>query len=124
MNIVIYTTDLEPITVIDLPRWAMEQGEREGVVRLVSRQPLPMSLHKDEAAGIKAHTALIRFHRMRFFGRDGWIVTTDSNAMAMGLESTWLPGQKHEIQEQRQEINRLTEMLLCELARCRDARSA
>lgn len=124
MNVVIYTQDLEPVTVIDLPHWAMEQGEREGVVRLVSRQPLPMSLHKNDAAVIKVHTALIRFNKMRFFGRDGWIVTTDSDAMAMGLEATWLPGQKHEIEEQRQEIKHLTEMLLGELARCRDARSA
>ena len=34
MNVVIYTTDFEPITVIDLPRQVLDKLEQNGGIRL------------------------------------------------------------------------------------------
>ena len=39
MNVVLYTTDLEPITILDLPLWLMEQLEKQGAIRVAVLKP-------------------------------------------------------------------------------------
>ena len=38
MNIVLYTRDFEPITVLDLPLWLIEQMEKQGGVRVAVQE--------------------------------------------------------------------------------------
>lgn len=116
MNVVLYTMDLEPITVIDLPLWAMEQGESQGAVRLAVPQPLPVTPYTcTDIRSMRVHAVLLRFHRLRFYGRDGWMVTVDDEALALKLRASWLPGQQREINDQRKLVQSLTDTLLREL---------
>ena len=39
MKVVLYTTDFEPITILELPLWLLEQLERQGVIRVAVMQP-------------------------------------------------------------------------------------
>ena len=40
MNVVLYTNDFEPITILDLPLWLLDRLEEQGAVRVAVRKPL------------------------------------------------------------------------------------
>ena len=46
MNVVLYTHELEPITILDLPVWLLEQLEKTGAVRIAVVEP-PGWVHEE-----------------------------------------------------------------------------
>ncbi len=51
MNIVLHTEDFEPITIIDLPMWLLDQVEREGTVRVAVMRPVTIDFIQKVAVG-------------------------------------------------------------------------
>ena len=118
MNIVLYSKDFEPITVLDLPVWLLEQLERQGAIRVAVQDPVKVDIKKDEAWSEpmmvpQLKTVTIYCERLRW--RDGTtkpvLVTTDEE-LALSLKPEWLPGQRQRVQSYEKAIRTLTETLV------------
>lgn len=114
MNIVLYTKDLEPITILDMPMWLQEVIERQGAGKvavkgktktetettLTLQEPPTITIEVEYLCDEKGMTH-------RFF------VTKDEE-LALGVVPQYLPGQlqMHQhmvkvIEKQRELLNKL-----------------
>lgn len=113
MKTVLYTTDFEPITILDLPIWLLERMEREGGARVaVTPRLTPELLQNDEAAEPKLETVDILCEKLRW--RDGSlkpILVTPSEELVLALTPDWLPGQQQAINYYKRTILGLIEQL-------------
>lgn len=124
MNVVLYTRDMEPITVIDLPMWALEAAERRDMIRLAVMDPIPFASLSvlDPLPSATLTTVGLQFHRMRLpGGRNSWLVTVDNDEVALKLKPAWLPGQRARINEYEKTTRQLASMLLGVLSQDRDS---
>ena len=84
MNTVIYTQDFEPITVIDLPLWLLDEMERCGGAKL-------------SVGGSSVEPQLCVLEAKVITWADGSqkpIVVTEDEEIALLLKPDWLPGQR------------------------------
>lgn len=101
MNVVLYTDDMEPITVIDLPVWAENFMAKHGSVELVvtpifNMTPmLPGEAIRPEPFR-RVRIIAERFHRK---GRHHMLLVTGDEESALLLKSAYLPGQYRDLQE-------------------------
>lgn len=111
MNVVLYTKDFEPITVIDLPLWLLEQLERRGSVRVAVQQPVRLSPAPEDF--YMPPIVTIYCEKMRW--RDGRVVPvliTHDDELALTLRPEWLPGQQQAINGYKKAVRHLTEQLV------------
>lgn len=104
MRTVLYTHDMEPITVIELRPWQVEYLGREGVVTLAV---MPEDEYP-EAADDQAAAVSLRTVRMtaEWFYRNGerrMLLFTRQEETAMLLECQFLPGQRRKLKEHERE---------------------
>jgi hypothetical protein len=113
MNVVLYTTDLEPITILDLPVWLLEQLERQGAVRIAVLKP-PRFVHSGESVTFDMpETVTVYAERLRW--RDNTtklMLITPDDELALTLRPDWLPGQRAAVQGYQKAIRHLTEQLI------------
>lgn len=113
MNVVLYTTDLEPITILDLPVWLLEQLEKQGAVRIAVMKP-PFMVSETEAVNFNLpETVTIFCEKLRW--RDNSVKTilvTPQDELALTLRPEWLPGQRAAIQNYQSTIRFLTDRLI------------
>jgi len=116
MNVVLYTREMEPITIIDLPLAVLEFGQKEGFVRVEAFDP-PQLVPMHESAPIEMtfNVVTLRFDRLRFYNRESWFVTVDDDVIALKLKPSWLPGQQAEVNQQRAIIRSLSNALLTQM---------
>lgn len=118
MNVVLYTRDMEPITVIDLPLWALEIGEQRQVLRVPVLQEPRLIANSEPPAMDLCHDITLVFHRLVMpGGRTSWIVMVDDELLALKLRPSWLPGQRGRINEYERTTRNLSKMLLATLSR-------
>ena len=86
MNVVIYTKDFEPITVIDLPLSLLDDMERKGGIKLA----IPAL---NDNGSIVTCTLLLRNLRWMDGTTKPIIITLDEE-IALALKPNWLPGQR------------------------------
>ena len=114
MNIVLYTRDFEPITILDLPVWLIEQMEKQGRVRIAVQEP-PTTQWMMEADPTTPHqpkTVVLECYRLRWSdGSQKPIIVTQDDELALTLRPDWLPGQRASINNYKQTINNLVYML-------------
>lgn len=118
MNVVLYTKDFEPITVLDLPVWLLDQLERQGVIRVAVQDPVRVNLAKDEywsepwmVPNLK--TVTIYCERLRWHdGKTKPVLITPDEELALTLKPEWLPGQRQRVQSYEKAIRTLTETLV------------
>lgn len=116
MNVVLYTNDFEPITVLDLPLWLLDQMERQGGAR-VAVPPSPQDLLKavtlaEPPTAPKLDIVEIRCDKFRW--KDGslkTILTTPNEELALILRPAWLSGQQQSINWYKQTIHSLIDQL-------------
>jgi hypothetical protein len=117
MNVVLYTIDLEPITILDLPVWLLEQLEKEGAIRIAVLKPpgwtgeVNSQTPIDKIGGVD--TVTVYCERLRW--RDNtlkFILITPDEELALSLKPEWLPGQRASIQGYQQAIQHLTQQLI------------
>lgn len=97
MRVVLYTRDLEPITILEIPQWLLDNLEKHGRVRLAVAEPLQRVLSKDHNE-LEPTTLDIYSERLRW--RDGSVKTiliTHNDELALALKPEWLPGQQQAI---------------------------
>lgn len=101
MNIVLYTQDFEPITVVDLPHWLLEAVEREGSVKVAVKRPITADFIERVAVGSVEgpETVTIEVKRLRWYdGHIKPIYVTKDEVLALTLKPQWLPGQVLQVQ--------------------------
>ena len=113
MNVVLYTKDFEPITVLDLPLWLLEQMEKQGAIRVAVMRP-PSIVPPSEPIDFKfPETVTIYCEKLRW--KDGTtkpILITHDEELAMILKPDWLPGQRQVVQGYQKALRSLTESLI------------
>lgn len=113
MNVVLYTTDFEPITVLDLPLWLLDQLERVGAVRVAVLQPPSWITQDDSELLDMPDVVTIYCEKLRW--RDGRlkpVLITPDETLALLLKPEWLPGQQQAINAYKQTIRELTDSLV------------
>ena len=116
MNVVLYTQDFEPITVLDLPHWLLEQLERQGSVRVAVLRPVQYArLDASIPVGSVEGPQVVTIYCERLRWRDGTlkpILVTHDEELALTLRPHWLPGQVATVQSYRKAVRHLTEQLV------------
>ena len=115
MNVVLYTNDFEPITVLDLPQWLLEQLERQGAVRVAVMRPVQFGAGDGVAVGSVEGPQVVTIYCERLRWTDGTvkpILVTDDEELALSLKPEWLPGQRQRVQSYQQAIRGLTDSLV------------
>lgn len=105
MNVVIYTQELEPITVIDLPLWLLDDIEKYGRVRI--------------ATGIKGEDSskqgTVDVYCTKVKWLDGTlkpILVTPDEEMFLKAQPSWLPGQHSVVSGYKKAVKDLTQKLI------------
>jgi len=111
VNIILYTHDFEPITVVDLPHWLLEAVEREGAVKVAVKRPItPDFIEKVAVGSVEGpETVTIQARRLRW--PDGTvkpIYVTNDEVLALTLKPEWLPGQRMQVQNFQEAIGWLS----------------
>lgn len=114
MQVVLYTTEFEPITILDLPIWLLDQMEKNGGARIAVSLP-PELLHSEDidTSKFKLETVLIFCEKLRW--RDDTlkiILVTPNEELALSLRPYWLPGQRQAINHYKDVIRYLQEQLI------------
>ena len=116
MNVVLYTDDFEPITVLDLPLWLLEQLERQGEVRVAVLRPVQFKeLTNQVPVGSVEGPEVVTIYCEKLRWKDGTtkpILVTYDEELALSLRPDWLPGQRQVIQSYQAALRHLTEQLI------------
>jgi len=102
MNIVLYSHDFEPITVLNLPMWLLDKVETEGYVKVAVPKRLDIKNIAESAASGSPLQELydtITIIGTRLYWRDGtprtvYTTTAKDEELALILKPDWLPGQR------------------------------
>ena len=114
MNVVLYTTDLEPITILDLPVWLLEQLERQGAIRVAVLMP-PRWIDAETPVADTGGMPTVTIYCEKLRWRDSTtkiILVTPDEELALVLKPEWLPGQRAAVQSYKAHIRHLTEQLI------------
>ncbi len=114
MNVVIYTLDLEPITVVDLPMWMLDHIERSGAVKVAVKRPVTKELIERVAIGTVEGPECVTIQQARLRWPDGSIksiLVTKDEELALTLKPEWLPGQRLQVQNMEAAIGWLSKEL-------------
>jgi hypothetical protein len=101
VNIILYTHDFEPITVVDLPHWLLEAVEREGAVKVAVKRPITPDFIEQVAVGSVEGPETVTIQAKRLQWSDGTvkpIYVTNDEILALTLKPEWLPGQRLQVQ--------------------------
>lgn len=114
MNTVLYSTDFEPITIIDLPIHLLEQMERNGGARVAVQKPVTI---EDLTSGtaVPKHPDILNLYCDKLRWRDGslrTIVTTPDEELALSLRPEWLPGQLQAVHWYRDSLRDAVDVIL------------
>jgi hypothetical protein len=115
MNVVLYTHDFEPITVLDLPQWLLEQLERQGAVRVAVMRPVQFGENPNVAIGSVEGPQTVTIYCEKLRWKDGStkpILVTRDEELALALRPCWLPGQISTVQSYQKAIRHLTQQLV------------
>lgn len=103
MNTVIYSTDIEPITVLDLPLALLEKAAVEGQAKLLIRGN---NTKYGNQVCILKHTRLLTIE-----GEFVSVLTTEDETAAMLAKPTWLPGQQGQVRFYIERIDSLKKQI-------------
>lgn len=118
MNVILYSTDFEPITVVDLPMWMLEHVEKYGGCKVAIKRPVTADFIEKVAVGTVEGPECVTIRQARLRWADGTIKTilvTEDDVLALTLKPEWLPGQRLQVQNMEAAINFLGKALKQEL---------
>lgn len=108
MNVIIYSTDFEPITVVDLPQSVLDSIEKKGGVTL-SLGPT----HDELGEPLKPPMCTIHCAAIKWpDGTHKTILLTKNEEVALMLKPDWLPGQRGTYNLYYNHIKELTNRLI------------
>jgi len=95
---VIYTRDLEPITIIEVPMWAWERFKRGEHVMFRVPEKLTLEHMRGMLADLKMPRRIVAITAERLRVGNAESLMLFASDEALGLEATFLPGQRGEVQ--------------------------
>ena len=98
---VLYTDDLEPITVLELPTLVRDHLERHGVVRLPIMEPPNYVGAPGVPCAEPVRVVEVWAERFVRKGQSHLMLFTRNDENALLLRSAFLPGQRRELNDQR-----------------------
>ena len=113
MNVILYTTDFEPITVLDLPLWLIEKAEKEQLIKIAVAAPVKVEEITDLQVALQPRVLHIMCQKIRW--RDGTlksILVTPDEELALLAKPAWLPGQVATTNAAFKAIRTLTDRLI------------
>lgn len=113
MVVVLYTEDFEPITVLDLPLWLLEQMEKHGAIRIAVQEPVSLVPQSESPGFNQPKIVTVYCEKLRW--KDGStkpILITYDEELALTLRPEWLPGQRQRVQSYQKAIRGLTDQLI------------
>lgn len=99
MRAVLYTFDLEPITVLELPAEAMRYLRKEGAVNLQVIEPLSFGIHLDPSTPVTLKYVRIVAEPLRRREHETLMLFTADEESALLLKAAFLPGQHSAVRE-------------------------
>lgn len=101
MRVVLYTDDMEPITVIDLPAMAERYLSERWMARLDVMLPLNLSVLSAAQPPVRNDLKTVTIYSERFIrhGREHTMLFTSDEESALLLKCAFLPGQQAGLQE-------------------------
>lgn len=116
MDVVLYTEDFEPITVIPLTI-RPEQIERYmgGRYRIPVPEFLPRELYAGTAFNDVLYARILTIRVEPLIWKDGsrkFVLIAEDDVLALKLRPSWLPGQRGTVNDYRQAINNLAALLV------------
>jgi hypothetical protein len=104
MRVVLYAHDFEPITIIDLPHWAIQHLRKHATVYIPVVVPLPASAVSGPYAQHNHYRVRIEAEEIRRhgFGSSMLLFTHDERAALM-LRAAFLPGQQSSVNRIRED---------------------
>ena len=118
MNVVLYSVDFEPITILDLPMWAIDMLGDRGSVRVVVPSPISYSAFQGAESPLMSTYRAVEIRCEWMVWKDQtkkMILTTNQDELALLLIPGWLPGQRAEINRYKEQIQGLSSMLIAAL---------
>lgn len=104
MRAVLYTYDLEPITIIDVPQEAMDYLRERGIVRI----PVPTfpkaSFPLSSPIPTEVKIVTIRAEKFVFGDQETMMLFTRDEETALQMKATFLPGQLGAIQDLQRNV--------------------
>ena len=98
MHAVLYTRQLEPITVVDIPMWLWDRLRRGEVIRLAVQEPPSLvPLSGPPPAEIWTRTVSIFGEKFRRREHEALMLFTADEESALLLQAEFLPGQRGEV---------------------------
>jgi hypothetical protein len=97
MRTVIYTNDLEPITVVDLSAFAVRHLEKCRTVRLFVMNPVVFYEDSDAISIPSGKTVTLYAERFVRNGTSNWLMFTNDEESALLLKCAFLAGQQSEL---------------------------
>lgn len=85
MNVVIYESDLNPLTIIELPQFALEAGARMGIVNLPFSGPVKPYQPEDMGHTLTVTQFALEFKRLRFDQAEGYCIIARDKALKAWL---------------------------------------
>ena len=113
MRVVLYTQDFEPITVLDLPIWALEMAAKRQVVQLPVMPEFEFHMPADQVINVAVHK-IVEIRSEWLVWKDGGrkqILITNQDESALLLKPSWLPGQQSAINGYQRDIKGLASLL-------------
>lgn len=98
MNAVLYTHQLEPITVVDIPMWLWDRLAEGHPIFLEVMQPVPSNFLTADDVGPAPKKVAIFGERLRRRNHETLMLFTGDEENALLLRSAFLPGQHGEVQ--------------------------
>lgn len=118
MNVILYTTDFEPITVVDLPMWMLDHLDRYGGCKVAIKRPITQDFVEKVAVGTVEGPECVTIRQAKLKWSDGTtktILVTEDDVLALTLKPEWLPGQRLQVQNYGAAIDFLGRALKKEL---------
>jgi hypothetical protein len=102
MQVVLYTDEMEAITVIDIPQWLLERVQDGQMIRLAVIEPPQVSaaLAQEIPTPSPMRCVEIWAEKFRRKGRETWLLFTRDEEAALILKSDMLPGQRKAFQDE------------------------
>jgi hypothetical protein len=112
MNVVLYTINLEPLTIIDLPIDILEKMEVEGALKILVAKP-PKTLSQGTLTFPMPETITLYCQRLRWLDDSiKTVIFTEDEELALAIKPGWLPGQTANVQHYKGVIKHLNEQIL------------
>ena len=112
MNVVLYTTAFEPLTVLELPLEVLEKMEVEGALKILVAKP-PKSLSQGTLTFPMPETITIYCQKMRWLDDSiKTILFTQDEELALAVKPGWLPGQLSSVQHYKSTVKHLNEQII------------